>query len=107
MCSRVLGCIRALNIPEARTRQDLLTSGAWQPWKEALEDSHSRAAWPQLRRSWKQSIPEITSIAADDMYGGTYRLFERVRRRSAGLNFSYVDMRIRKRSGRQLRSGLD
>lgn len=32
-------------------------------------------------------------IAADDMYGGTYRLFERVRRRSAGLNFSYVDMR--------------
>src|SRR3954470_2987712 len=32
-------------------------------------------------------------IAADDMYGGTYRLFERVHRRSAGLNFSYVDMR--------------
>src|SRR3982751_2156983 len=32
-------------------------------------------------------------IAADDMYGGTYRLFERVRKRSAGLQFSYVDMR--------------
>lgn len=31
-------------------------------------------------------------IAADDMYGGTYRLFERVRKRSAGLHFSYVDM---------------
>ena len=31
-------------------------------------------------------------IAADDMYGGTFRLFERVRRRSAGLSFSYVDM---------------
>lgn len=31
-------------------------------------------------------------IAADDMYGGTYRLFERVRKRSAGLEFSYVDM---------------
>jgi cystathionine gamma-lyase len=31
-------------------------------------------------------------IASDDMYGGTYRLFERVRRRSAGLTFSYVDM---------------
>jgi cystathionine gamma-lyase len=26
------------------------------------------------------------------MYGGTFRLFERVRRRSAGLTFSYVDM---------------
>jgi len=31
-------------------------------------------------------------IAADDMYGGTFRLFERVRKRSAGLEFSYVDM---------------
>ena len=31
-------------------------------------------------------------IASDDQYGGTYRLFERVRRRSAGLNFTYVDM---------------
>jgi len=31
-------------------------------------------------------------IAGDDMYGGSYRLFERVRRRSAGLTFSYVDM---------------
>ena len=31
-------------------------------------------------------------IAMDDVYGGTYRLFERVRRRSAGLSFSFVDM---------------
>jgi cystathionine gamma-lyase len=31
-------------------------------------------------------------IASDDQYGGTYRLFERVRRRSAGLQFTYVDM---------------
>lgn len=31
-------------------------------------------------------------IAGDDMYGGTYRLFERVRRRSAGHEFTYVDM---------------
>ena len=30
-------------------------------------------------------------IAGDDLYGGTYRLFERVRRRSAGLDFTYVD----------------
>ncbi|MFA5937931.1 MAG: cystathionine gamma-synthase [Sinimarinibacterium sp.] len=32
-------------------------------------------------------------IASDDMYGGTYRLFARVREKSAGLTFSYVDMR--------------
>jgi cystathionine gamma-lyase len=31
-------------------------------------------------------------VAGDDMYGGTYRLFERVRRHSAGLEFTYVDM---------------
>ncbi|HEU5398815.1 MAG TPA: cystathionine gamma-synthase [Gammaproteobacteria bacterium] len=35
-------------------------------------------------------------VAMDDMYGGTYRLFERVRKRSAGLKFSYVDLRDRK-----------
>ncbi len=30
-------------------------------------------------------------VAVDDVYGGTYRLFENVRRRSAGLDFSFVD----------------
>ena len=31
-------------------------------------------------------------IAMDDLYGGSYRLFERVRTRSAGLSFSFVDL---------------
>jgi cystathionine gamma-lyase len=31
-------------------------------------------------------------VASDDLYGGTRRLFERVRRRSAGLEVSYVDL---------------
>jgi cystathionine gamma-lyase len=31
-------------------------------------------------------------VASDDLYGGTFRLFERVRKRSAGLEFSFVDM---------------
>ncbi len=30
-------------------------------------------------------------VCGDDLYGGTYRLFERVRRKSAALRFSYVD----------------
>jgi cystathionine gamma-lyase len=34
-------------------------------------------------------------IAMDDVYGGTYRLFERVRRRSAALDFSWVDLNDR------------
>jgi cystathionine gamma-lyase len=32
-------------------------------------------------------------VASDDMYGGSRRLFTRVRAQSAGLNFSFVDMR--------------
>src|SRR6187397_1725080 len=31
-------------------------------------------------------------LVSDDLYGGTFRLFERVRRRSAGLDFSFIDM---------------
>src|SRR6476619_700563 len=30
-------------------------------------------------------------VAMDDVYGGSYRLFERVRRRREGLDFSFVD----------------
>lgn len=31
-------------------------------------------------------------IASDDLYGGSFRLFDKVRKRSAGLSFSFVDM---------------
>lgn len=31
-------------------------------------------------------------VAMDDLYGGTFRLFHRVRERSAGLKFDFVDM---------------
>ena len=31
-------------------------------------------------------------VAIDDLYGGTFRLFENVRRDSAGLSFSFVDI---------------
>ncbi|WP_313457104.1 cystathionine gamma-synthase [Stenotrophomonas sp.] len=31
-------------------------------------------------------------VAMDDIYGGTFRLFERVRKRTAGLHFSFVDL---------------
>lgn len=31
-------------------------------------------------------------VAMDDLYGGSYRLFERVRRRTAALDFSFVDL---------------
>ncbi|HEY8571047.1 cystathionine gamma-synthase [Phenylobacterium sp.] len=31
-------------------------------------------------------------IASEDLYGGSFRLFDKVKRRSAGLEFSFVDM---------------
>ena len=31
-------------------------------------------------------------IASNDLYGGSFRLFDKVRRRSAGLTFSFVDL---------------
>ncbi|NII12382.1 PLP-dependent aspartate aminotransferase family protein [Oleiagrimonas sp. C23AA] len=43
-------------------------------------------------------------IAMDDLYGGSYRLFERVRRRSAGLDFSFVDLNDEQALAAALRS---
>lgn len=37
--------------------------------------------------------PNDHVIVSDDVYGGTFRLFDKVRSRSAGLSFSFVDMR--------------
>ena len=31
-------------------------------------------------------------ISMDDVYGGTYRLFENVRKRSAGIEFSFANL---------------
>jgi cystathionine beta-lyase/cystathionine gamma-synthase len=36
--------------------------------------------------------PGAHIVASDDLYGGTYRLFTRVRAQSAGLQVTYVDM---------------
>jgi cystathionine gamma-lyase len=42
-------------------------------------------------------------VALDDLYGGTYRLFERVRRQSANLEVTFVDMSDRARLESALR----
>lgn len=36
--------------------------------------------------------PNDHVIAMDDLYGGTYRLFEKVRKRSAGIQVSFIDL---------------
>src|ERR1700737_1617117 len=40
-------------------------------------------------------------VASDDLYGGTFRLFERVRRGSANLDFTFVDLTEPSRFGRE------
>src|ERR1700737_167483 len=42
-------------------------------------------------------------VASDDLYGGTFRLFERVRRRSANLNFTFVDLTDASRFEREIK----
>src|SRR5256885_7772349 len=44
-------------------------------------------------------------VALDDLYGGTRRLFERVRRRSAGLAFTYSTLGSRKELEAALKPG--
>jgi cystathionine beta-lyase/cystathionine gamma-synthase len=43
-------------------------------------------------------------VASDDLYGGTFRLFDRVRRRSANLDFTYVDLTDAKDLERAIKS---
>jgi cystathionine gamma-lyase len=44
-------------------------------------------------------------VASDDLYGGSFRLFDKVRRRSAGLSFDFVDMTDLSNVERALRPG--
>ncbi len=40
-----------------------------------------------------EALPKDSHIiASDDLYGGTYRLFERVKKQSSGLEVTYVDL---------------
>src|SRR6266478_3021797 len=42
-------------------------------------------------------------VASDDLYGGTFRLFERERRRSANLDFTFVDLTDASRFEREIK----
>ncbi|HEV2096237.1 MAG TPA: PLP-dependent aspartate aminotransferase family protein [Chthoniobacterales bacterium] len=42
-------------------------------------------------------------VVSDDLYGGTFRLFERVRRRSANLDFTFVDLTDAERLEREIK----
>src|SRR5882762_8007555 len=42
-------------------------------------------------------------VVSDDLYGGTFRLFDKVRRRSANLDFTYVDLTDASRLEREIK----
>ena len=72
------------------------TRFAWERCVAALESGSRGFAFASGLAATSTLLELLDSgdhvVAMDDLYGGTYRLFERVRRRSAGLDFSFVDM---------------
>ena len=72
------------------------TRFAWERCEAALEGGSRGFAFASGLAATSTVLELLDSgdhvVAMDDLYGGSYRLFERVRRRSAGLDFSFVDL---------------
>lgn len=72
------------------------TRFAWERCVAALEGGTGAFAFASGLAATSTVLELLDSgdhvLAMDDLYGGSYRLFERVRRRSAALDFSFVDM---------------
>src|SRR5262245_36187637 len=78
----------------ARTRNP--TRDAWERCIADLEGGVRGFAFASGMAATSTILELIDSgqhiIAMEDLYGGTFRLFERVRRRSANLDISFVDL---------------
>ena len=72
------------------------TRGAWERCIADLEGGTHGFAFASGLAATATILDLLPSgshvLAMDDLYGGTYRLFERVRRVSAGLDFSFVNL---------------
>ncbi|MGH8177634.1 MAG: trans-sulfuration enzyme family protein [Steroidobacter sp.] len=72
------------------------TRGAWERCIADLEGGVSGFAFASGMAATSTLLELLDAgshiVAMDDMYGGTFRLFERVRRRTANLDFSFVDL---------------
>jgi len=72
------------------------TRFAWERCVAALEGGSRGFAFASGMAASSTVLELLDSgdhvVAMDDLYGGSYRLFERVRRRSAALDFSFVDL---------------
>lgn len=78
----------------ARTRNP--TRSAWERCVADLESGRSGFAFASGMAATSAVIELLDAgshiIATDDLYGGTFRLFERVRKRSANLDVTYADL---------------
>ena len=72
------------------------TRAAWEKCAADLENGSRGFAFASGLAGMSTLLEVLVAgshvIASDDLYGGTFRLFERVRKRSANLNFSFVDL---------------
>lgn len=72
------------------------TRAAWERCIADLENGQRGYAFASGLAAMSTVLELLDSgahvVASDDLYGGSFRLFERVRRRSAGLSFSFVDL---------------
>lgn len=72
------------------------TRGAWERCIADLESGTQGFAFASGMAATSTLLELIDAgshiVAMNDLYGGTFRLFERVRRRSANLDISFVDL---------------
>ncbi|MEI6034579.1 MAG: PLP-dependent aspartate aminotransferase family protein [Verrucomicrobiae bacterium] len=72
------------------------TRAAWEKCAADLENGSRGFAFASGLAGMSTLLEVLDSgahvIASDDLYGGTFRLFDRVRKRSANLSFSFVDL---------------
>src|SRR5262245_26829777 len=72
------------------------TRGAWERCIADLEGGTHGFAFASGMAATSTLLELIDSgshvVAMDDLYGGTFRLFERVRRRSANIDFTFADL---------------
>jgi cystathionine gamma-lyase len=76
------------------------TRWAWERNVADLEGAHVGGASAFAFASGLAAIATVLEllpagshvVSGDDIYGGSFRLFDKVRRHSAGLSFSYVDL---------------
>src|SRR5690349_7012422 len=78
----------------SRTRNP--TRGAWERCIADLEGGTRGFAFASGMAATSTLLELLDAgshvVAMDDLYGGSFRLFERVRRRTAGHDFSFVDL---------------